>query len=98
MNKHARIVILSSSLAVAPVLVRAAPAHIEGKIGGVPFVVTQPLTLEETTARLQDPNSNAPAEFGVSTVQSRMGFRQIVKRTDGSAMELTLALPEEMLA
>jgi hypothetical protein len=84
------------SAVIAPSVWADELAQVSGTVGSSKFSFRAIATMEESLAALQNPFSNVPAEFGVTTVYDRLGFRQLVHRNDKSAMLLVLALPPEM--
>jgi hypothetical protein len=83
------------ALAAAPLQAAEQLAHIELRIGGTVYSLRQPATMEEGIAALEAGKPNI-AEFGLSGVFDRIGFRQTFILADQSAVQVGLMLPPEL--
>ena len=91
-----RIAVGAIAMSIAAAAAHAAPlAHIEAKVGGVLYSMTQPATLEQSLAAMKAMQPNL-AEFGRSGVFDRVGFRQDFIAADKSAIQIGIHLPKEL--
>ncbi|MEK8033906.1 hypothetical protein AACH06_24030 [Ideonella sp. DXS29W] len=70
--------------------------HVEGEVDGKTFHVRAPASLEESVQYMEADDKPMVDQWGLSSVFTRLGFRQLVIFPDRSALIITVAMPDSV--